>query len=698
MQIQWSADGVNWTWMADVPASGVRMAYVPAAAVQIRAIGIGAGGTLVAVVDPGFLGVLTQAQVATTQVLLSGDWNRGLKPRSINTHDLRLTEPMVQLDLPSPYVGIFTGLTSKEHAYGTPIFFPNGWRSYRYWMIGAPYPTRVNGTCTISNATPCVVTYTTHPFRTGMPVTFTTSGALPTGLISGNLYWVADDANFSANTFAVAATPGGASISTSSAGSGIHTVSLYAAKYENPVLYVSNDGENFIAAPSARAPLFDVFSITSGTDLTSYYADPYIVYDATSDKLYIIWCWFNRAGTTKSSLLISESSDGAAWSTPVEVFTSTSSTFTPNSPSLIRTSAGWSCVAIDTRDGTGTFTILLSRTTSTTPYSGWAAPAAVFSGAWSAATATHPLARQWWHQFSVGTADGEIAMMATDSGSGGGAAYTLHSCDGGLTYSAQPFSAWDSVTAQGTWYRPGLCVMNDGANASLRMYASRINPASDIATTGFFMKTAPIRDGFTADALQRMMLRDMVHRQLAAPVALRAAGLLNWDSFNRADGALGNSDAGIGWTNVDANTITISTNRATNGSPANCRAVVDVGSQNFDFEVQILTPGTSWALLFSYVDSSNFWRFGNIVVPSGLQRIVGGSVSTVPPSAWTAKVTISASDIVRINKRGARYTIFYNDRPIDSFTDFVSPTATRVGLQASGASATFFENFIVRVG
>ena len=73
MQIQWSADGVSWTWMADVPASGVRMAYVPAAAVQIRAIGVGAGGTLVAVVDPGFLSTLSQGQIALTQALVSPD-------------------------------------------------------------------------------------------------------------------------------------------------------------------------------------------------------------------------------------------------------------------------------------------------------------------------------------------------------------------------------------------------------------------------------------------------------------------------------------------------------------------------------------------------------------------------------------------------------------------------------------------------
>ena len=67
--------------MADVPASGVRMAYVPAAAVQIRAIGVGAGGTLVAVADPGFLSVLTQGQIAATQSLVSGV---GIAPNDVS--------------------------------------------------------------------------------------------------------------------------------------------------------------------------------------------------------------------------------------------------------------------------------------------------------------------------------------------------------------------------------------------------------------------------------------------------------------------------------------------------------------------------------------------------------------------------------------------------------------------------------------
>ena len=48
----------------------------------------------------GILPNLNAAGNAALQGLVSGDWNKGLKARSINVHDLRLTEPLQQLDLP----------------------------------------------------------------------------------------------------------------------------------------------------------------------------------------------------------------------------------------------------------------------------------------------------------------------------------------------------------------------------------------------------------------------------------------------------------------------------------------------------------------------------------------------------------------------------------------------------------------------
>lgn len=73
---------------------------------------------------------------------------------------------------------------------------------------------------TISNAEPAVVSWTAHGLPDGTPVTFTTTGALPTGLTADTTYYVVSAAT---DSFSVAATPGGSPIDTSGAGSGIHT-------------------------------------------------------------------------------------------------------------------------------------------------------------------------------------------------------------------------------------------------------------------------------------------------------------------------------------------------------------------------------------------------------------------------------------------------------------------------------------------
>lgn len=75
-------------------------------------------------------------------------------------------------------------------------------------------------TVTMTIASPCVVTWTSHGRQNGDPIKFTTTGALPTGLIAGTTYYIV---NKTANTFQVAATAGGTAIDTSGSQSGTHT-------------------------------------------------------------------------------------------------------------------------------------------------------------------------------------------------------------------------------------------------------------------------------------------------------------------------------------------------------------------------------------------------------------------------------------------------------------------------------------------
>lgn len=79
------------------------------------------------------------------------------------------------------------------------------------------------GTATISLASPAVISATAHGLAIGDPVRFTTSGALPTGISAGIVYYVIT-AGFGVNAFEISLTPAGSAVNTSGSQSGIHTL------------------------------------------------------------------------------------------------------------------------------------------------------------------------------------------------------------------------------------------------------------------------------------------------------------------------------------------------------------------------------------------------------------------------------------------------------------------------------------------
>lgn len=103
---------------------------------------------------------------------------------------------------------------------GSITFSASKWRVGS--AVGASYATtsRASATATMTIASPCVVTWTSHGCSDGDPIYFTTTGALPTGLSTNTVYFVK---YIDANTFNLAATPGGSSINTSGSQSGTHT-------------------------------------------------------------------------------------------------------------------------------------------------------------------------------------------------------------------------------------------------------------------------------------------------------------------------------------------------------------------------------------------------------------------------------------------------------------------------------------------
>ena len=122
-------------------------------------------------------------------------------------------------------------------------------------------------TVTISNASPGVITYASHPFSVNDPVVFSTSGTLPTGLSAGTVYYV--KTVLTANTFTVSATVGGAAINTSLAGSGTHSItSTYSALSADAQWQFAQFGNFVFAVQKNSVPqVFDLSSSSAFADL-----------------------------------------------------------------------------------------------------------------------------------------------------------------------------------------------------------------------------------------------------------------------------------------------------------------------------------------------------------------------------------------------------------------------------------------------
>lgn len=85
---------------------------------------------------------------------------------------------------------------------------------------------RTTGTVTITIASPAVITYTAHSITPNTRVTFSTSGALPTGITVGTVYYVIAT-GMTVNTFQISATLGGSAVNTSGTQSGTQTIAYY---------------------------------------------------------------------------------------------------------------------------------------------------------------------------------------------------------------------------------------------------------------------------------------------------------------------------------------------------------------------------------------------------------------------------------------------------------------------------------------
>lgn len=106
---------------------------------------------------------------------------------------------------------------------------------------------------TISPASPGVVTWTNHGLAAGAPIVFSTTGALPTGMTSGTIYYVLADTR---DTFKLATSIGGTAINTSGSQSGVHTATANPNKGNDPTTDAGLWWKD--VGPTARYAPFDL--------------------------------------------------------------------------------------------------------------------------------------------------------------------------------------------------------------------------------------------------------------------------------------------------------------------------------------------------------------------------------------------------------------------------------------------------------
>jgi hypothetical protein len=119
----------------------------------------------------------------------------------------------------------------------------------------------VTGTVTISIAAPGVVTWTAHGLVADDPVVFTTSGALPTGIVAGTTYYVLST-GLTTNTFRISDTVGGTAVDTTGTQSGTHTATspryggsiaeyVESVKYRHSKIFYHTDVNAYTAVSAA---------------------------------------------------------------------------------------------------------------------------------------------------------------------------------------------------------------------------------------------------------------------------------------------------------------------------------------------------------------------------------------------------------------------------------------------------------------
>lgn len=165
---------------------------------------------------------------------------------NIEVNEDRLTSTTV--GEPSAGEVVWSALTNYKA--GDRVINTTTHRTYRS-LIGS------EAVVTISLTSPGVVTWVNHGLAASTPIIFSTTGALPTGIIAGTTYYVLAD---TVNSFKLATSIGGTPVNTTGPQSGVHTALANPNKAHDPT---TDDGTRWAdVGPTNKWAMFDTTTTT----------------------------------------------------------------------------------------------------------------------------------------------------------------------------------------------------------------------------------------------------------------------------------------------------------------------------------------------------------------------------------------------------------------------------------------------------
>lgn len=436
--------------------------------------------------------------------------------------------------------------------------------------------------------------------------------------------------------------------------------------HENPCIVVSQDGEAWEVPGGGVNPII-------GKPSGGYNADTELVLSPDLTTLYLIYR--ERVAATGNRVMVQESKNGTDWTQPVAIKVGTYGAQDYASPSVFfdYTAQNWVMISHNL-DGGATYPMQICRTSGSSIYAGWGAPSAI--------TITNPTGgRTWWHSQFKQLPDGRICGLVQDVLNGGsgspGALFVAESLDGGVNFAVKP------IYADTYHYRPAFnFAKSDDGGVSLNVWVGRLYGGV------FSIKREDWREGLISKRFDAIF-KDYSMTGKYPPQ------LLWYDTFNRADGAIGSPVVGAALT-MDTGTFTIAANRIASGSAGNNRGLVDVGSADHAAETVVSAgaAGASW-LIVRALSANDFYRIGiNGPTPNGLtvQQIVGGglgAISKLVESPFDTN-TLAAGFKLRVVCKGRKIKIYVNDVFWEEITDTLYfSTGVKAGLAATNAGVAF---------